>query len=179
MSSSTTEIRPDMKMEEILQKFPGAKRALFQGYHIGGCSSCGFEPTDTLQAVLANHNVLDVQGAIDHIKKCDDLDRKIQMSPREVAEWRKRDPKVRLVDVRTPEEHEIARIDGATLLTEQVVNDLFTLPKDCPIVFHCHHGIRSLDAAAYFAGHGYQNVRSMAGGIDAWSEQVDPKVPRY
>ena len=177
--NKTAEIRPDMTMGEILQKFPGAKRALFQGYHVGGCSSCGFQPTDTLQEVLTNHNVLDLQGAIDHIQKCDELDRKIQMSPREVVEWRQRDPKVRLVDVRTPEEHEIARIEGAALLTEEVVNELFALPKDSPIVFHCHHGMRSLDAAAYFAGHGYTNARSMAGGIDAWSEQVDSRVPRY
>jgi rhodanese-related sulfurtransferase len=47
------------------------------------------------------------------------------------------------------------------------------------VVFVCHHGVRSLDAAAFFAGHGFQNVRSMNGGIDAWSLEVDPELPRY
>ena len=48
-----------------------------------------------------------------------------------------------------------------------------------PIVFYCHVGARSLDAAAYYAGHGFKNVRSMTGGIDAWSSEVDESVPRY
>jgi rhodanese-related sulfurtransferase len=43
----------------------------------------------------------------------------------------------------------------------------------------CHHGIRSMDAAAYFAGHGFENVKSVRGGIDAWSQEVDPNLPRY
>ena len=53
------------------------------------------------------------------------------------------------------------------------------LPKDTPIVFHCHLGQRSLDAASYFAGHGFKNVRSMTGGIDAWSSEVDESILRY
>jgi rhodanese-related sulfurtransferase len=52
-------------------------------------------------------------------------------------------------------------------------------PKEREVIFVCHHGIRSLDAAAFFAGHGFQNVRSMAGGIDSWSLRVDPGLPRY
>ena len=51
--------------------------------------------------------------------------------------------------------------------------------KDAPIVFYCHLGQRSLDAASYFAGHGFTNVRSMSGGIEAWALQVDPSVPLY
>ena len=52
-------------------------------------------------------------------------------------------------------------------------------PKHTPIVFCCHLGQRSLDAASYFAGHGFTEVRSMTGGLDAWSTEVDPSVPRY
>ena len=51
--------------------------------------------------------------------------------------------------------------------------------KDTPIVFYCHLGERSLDAASYFAAHGFSNARSMTGGIDAWSLEVDPAAPRY
>ncbi|HKB14425.1 MAG TPA: rhodanese-like domain-containing protein, partial [Planctomycetota bacterium] len=78
-----------------------------------------------------------------------------------------------------PEEHDLARIEGATLLSGENIDEIRALPKDTPIVFHCHHGMRSLDAAAYFAGHGFTVVRSMSGGIDAWSREVDPTVPRY
>ncbi|HET6202630.1 MAG TPA: rhodanese-like domain-containing protein [Planctomycetota bacterium] len=172
-------IRPEMTMAEILEKAPGAKRALFQGYHIGGCSSCGFQPTDTLEQVLRNHNVLDVEGAVAHIEKCDELDRRLQMPAKEVSELRKRNPRVRLIDVRSPEERDLASIDGSTLLTGENIDELRALPKETPIVFHCHHGVRSLDAAAFFVGHGFTSVRSLAGGIDAWSREVDPSVPRY
>jgi monothiol glutaredoxin len=53
------------------------------------------------------------------------------------------------------------------------------LPKGELLIFLCHHGVRSLDAAAYFVGHGLENVRSLRGGIDAWSQEVDPNLPRY
>ena len=56
---------------------------------------------------------------------------------------------------------------------------MMRLPKSTPIFFYCHLGQRSLDAASYFAGHGFKNVRSMTGGIDAWSLEVDSSVPRY
>ncbi|MND02532.1 putative adenylyltransferase/sulfurtransferase MoeZ [compost metagenome] len=54
-----------------------------------------------------------------------------------------------------------------------------SLPKDRRIVFSCKSGVRSLDVAAYFAGHGFTNVRSMRGGIDAWRAEIDPTIPRY
>ena len=56
---------------------------------------------------------------------------------------------------------------------------LSTWPKEREFVFVCHHGIRSLDAAAFFIGHGFERVRSLTGGIDAWSVEVDQALPRY
>ena len=179
MTTTATDLNPEMTMAEILEKFPGARRALFQRYHIGGCSSCGFQPTDSLRRVLANHNVADVQSAVDVIKQFDEMDRKLQIGPKEVVALRAANPKVRLIDVRSPEEHNFARIEGGELLTQDLVGQLMALPKDASLVFFCHHGMRSLDAAAYFVGHGFTNVRSMAGGINAWSEQVDPRVLKY
>ena len=64
-------------------------------------------------------------------------------------------------------------------MTEAVAQVVMRWPKDTPIVFYCHLGQRSLDAASYFAGHGFTEVRSMTGGLDAWSLEVDPSVPRY
>jgi rhodanese-related sulfurtransferase len=176
--TTATDLHPDMTMAEILDKFPGARRALFQRYHIGGCSSCGFQPTDTLRTVLANHQVNDPTEAVTTIKKFDEMDRRLQIQPKEVATLKTRGA-MRLIDVRSYEEHDYARIEGSELLTEDLVAELKALPKDTAMVFLCHHGMRSLDAAAYFAGHGFTNVRSMAGGIHAWSAQVDAAVPQY
>ena len=52
-------------------------------------------------------------------------------------------------------------------------------PKDTPIVTYCHHGIRSLEAASYLIGHGFTNVLSLAGGIDAWAKEIDTSLRRY
>lgn len=167
-------------MQEILQIYPGAQRALFRRYHIGGCSSCGFQPQETIEQVCSRHNVLDVEEVLDHLKKAEELDRKLQIKPKEVAELL-RAGKVKLLDVRQEFEWEAARIEGAQLLTQELAQEIMQggWPKDTAIVFHCHHGMRSMDAAAYFMGHGFTNVRSMEGGIDAWSREVDPSVPRY
>ena len=73
----------------------------------------------------------------------------------------------------------MARIPGATLIREELAQEMMQWPKDAPIVFYCHHGERSLDAAAYVAGHGFRDARSMTGGIEAWSLEVDSAVPRY
>jgi rhodanese-related sulfurtransferase len=56
---------------------------------------------------------------------------------------------------------------------------LFDEDKAQRIVVYCHHGTRSLDSAAYLAGHGFTNVKSLAGGIDAWSCEIDQELPRY
>src|SRR5947209_8651699 len=85
-------------MAEVLATYPGAQRALFRKYHIGGCSSCAFEPSETLAELL---------------------------------------------------------------------------------VIYDHLGTRSMDAAAYFLGHGFNSVRALRGGIDAWSQEIDPGVRRY
>jgi monothiol glutaredoxin len=83
------------------------------------------------------------------------------------------------IDVRTPEERATASIPGTTLINEDVAGRLESLPKDTMLVFHCHHGGRSQAAAEHFADLGFQNVLNVAGGIDAWSLEIDPDVPRY
>lgn len=84
-----------------------------------------------------------------------------------------------LFDVREQAERDLAAIDGATLLDEDAVAFIDTLPKDALLVFHCHSGQRSEAAAEYFRAQGYTNVANLAGGIDAWSREIDPDVPRY
>ena len=86
---------------------------------------------------------------------------------------------IELVDVRTEEEQAIARIPGARLLDQAAVQRLQALDRDTLLVFQCHHGIRSQQAAEYFRQHGFRNLYNLRGGIDAWSLLVDPQVPRY
>ena len=86
---------------------------------------------------------------------------------------------VHLYDVRTPQEREIARIAGSTLLDMPARDQILALERDTPLVFHCHHGVRSQQAAEYFLAQGFTRVANLRGGIDAWSTEVDPEVPRY
>ena len=107
------------------------------------------------------------------------MEKNLEITPREVAELLKTGS-IKLLDVRTPEEYAIAAIPGSVLVDQTLVQEIMqSWPKDAPIVTSCHHGMRSLDAAAYLRGHGFVNARSMSGGIDAWSMQVDPSIPRY
>jgi monothiol glutaredoxin len=84
-----------------------------------------------------------------------------------------------LLDVRTDAERAIARIDGARHLDQTAVDELENLDRSTPLVFHCHHGMRSQRAAQHFVAKGFTNVCNLSGGIDAWSLTVDPTVPRY
>jgi monothiol glutaredoxin len=84
-----------------------------------------------------------------------------------------------LIDVRGPDERETAVIAGARPWDEATDRMLDTLPRDAMVVFHCHKGGRSQQAAEYLRGRGFRNVHNLAGGIDAWSLEIDPGVPRY
>ena len=102
-----------------------------------------------------------------------------QMTVQELEALRDAGEPLHLFDVREQAERDIACIDGAELLDEAAVARIDTLPRDALLVFHCHSGVRSQAAAEYFRGQGYTRVYNLAGGIDAWSRDIDPKVPRY
>lgn len=168
------DIRPDMTMEEILAIAPAAQRALFQRYHVGGCSACGFQPSDTLAQVCKDHNILDVKEVVRTIHVAQEMDANMQVAPRDVKDWLDRGEDFSWIDVRTPEEAQVARIDGAELLDYNDAARYMELPKERKIVFACKDGLRSLDVAAYFKGHGFTQVYSLRGGFDAWLHEVDP-----
>jgi monothiol glutaredoxin len=84
-----------------------------------------------------------------------------------------------LYDVRTDRERNIAKIDNSKLLDDSVMSEIEAMQKDTGIAFYCHSGNRSRGAAEHFLKQGFTNVYNLAGGIDAWSREVDPKVPRY
>lgn len=101
------------------------------------------------------------------------------MSVADLKKWMDDGKKFELFDVRPDQERAIAKIDQATMLDGAGEKHLLSLAKDTPIVFHCHHGGRSKNAAERFLREGYTNVYNLEGGIEAWSTKIDPKVPRY
>jgi rhodanese-related sulfurtransferase len=174
----TDSIDNQTTMTRVLEIFPGAQRALFRRYHIGGCASCAFQPGETLAALCARNN-LDVTEVIQHIQSSHQQDEELQISPSELAALRQ-GVGVRLVDVRSREEFEAARIEGAVLLSQPVMQDILGhWPREELMVIYDHRGRQSLDAAAYFMGQGFRNVRCLRGGIDAWSREADTHIPRY
>lgn len=175
-----TEINLQSPMRAVLEIFPGAQRALFRRYHIGGCSSCGFSPDETLAQVCARNGNLDVTEVLAHIQSSHEQDAKVLISPAELAGLLQRDQSVKLVDVRSREEFEAVNIAGSILLSQDVMRELMASGSNTnPIVVIDHAGKNGLDAAAYFMGHGLQNVRCLRGGIDAWAQEVDAKMRRY
>jgi rhodanese-related sulfurtransferase len=89
---------------------------------------------------------------------------------------------VYLLDVRQPWEHDQAALPGSVLIPLQQLGARageVQPPAEALVVVYCHHGIRSLSGAGLLERQGLTNVVSLAGGIDAWSLEIDPRVPRY
>jgi monothiol glutaredoxin len=101
------------------------------------------------------------------------------LTVKELKAWRDQKKAFELIDVRTPGERETASISGSILLDDAGEKALESLDLATPIVFQCHHGIRSRSAAEHYLKKGFKNLYNLTGGIDAWSQQIDPTVPRY
>ena len=104
----------------------------------------------------------------------------IEVLPREVRQRLERGEKFLFVDVREKWEHDTARIEGAKLIPlREIPAHVSELEEAEDVVLFCHHGMRSLDAAAWLRSQGVAGARSMSGGIDRWAVEIDPRVPRY
>jgi adenylyltransferase/sulfurtransferase len=104
------------------------------------------------------------------------------ITPRELADRLAAGDNIFLLDVRNPAEHNIAALPGSLLvplpqLPYRVTE--ITPPAEAAVVVYCHHGVRSQNGAMFLAQAGFTNLYSLAGGIDAWSLEVDPSTPRY
>jgi rhodanese-related sulfurtransferase len=85
-----------------------------------------------------------------------------------------------LLDVREPFERDLARIDPSVHIPmQEVPARLAEIPRDLPVIVYCHTGTRSAMVAGFLEREGYRHVANLNGGIDAWSREVDPAVPRY
>jgi sulfur-carrier protein adenylyltransferase/sulfurtransferase len=104
----------------------------------------------------------------------------LEIEPREVKQLLDRGEEFLFVDVREDWEHQLCRIEGAQLVPlGQLPANVAKFEAAEDIVLYCHSGRRSLDAAAWLRAQGIAGARSMAGGIDRWSREIDPSVPRY
>ena len=85
-----------------------------------------------------------------------------------------------LLDVREPDEYATAKIEGAVLIPlGQLQSRVAEIPKDREVIVHCHHGGRSAQAVRWLLKSGVPGAKNLDGGIDAWSCEIDPAVPRY
>jgi rhodanese-related sulfurtransferase len=107
----------------------------------------------------------------------------LEITPREVKRRLELGEKVHLIDVREEQEYQQARIDGSELIPMNTVpanlQELEARADEAPLVVICHHGVRSLNVVNWLRHQGVEACHSLAGGIDRWSQEVDPTVPRY
>ena len=104
----------------------------------------------------------------------------VEINARELKALCDRNARHLLLDVREPDEYAHCKISGSVLIPLGELPARFSeLPKDREIVVHCHHGGRSAQAARFLAEQGFAGVKNLTGGIDAWSCEIDPSVPRY
>lgn len=185
------------RIGEFLERSPGKKLALTVDGHFQ--ASLGLVPPQGSE-IVAQANGLDVlmdigtasraEGVrIDLVEGPNGVGFKLdipqapgqikQVSASEVKKMLDDGMRFEFFDVRTPEEREIAHIEGTRLVDPPTAKYIESLPKDTMIVFHCHHGGRSQAAAEHFRELGFTNLYNMTGGINAWSAEVDPDVPRY
>jgi sulfur-carrier protein adenylyltransferase/sulfurtransferase len=132
------------------------------------CPVCGENPT--------------ISSPIDYEQFCGvrDVGGIQEISPHELKRRIDAGERFQLIDVREPFEYEIAQIDGAKLIPlGEIAERLDELEREQPIIVHCHSGMRSAQAVRLLQQRGFAKVYNLEGGIDAWSDQVDPNVPKY
>ncbi len=104
------------------------------------------------------------------------------MTPSELAERLRSPNPPHLLDVREAEEHAFCALPGSVLVAlselQERAGDIVAW-KDDEIVVYCHHGVRSAHAIGFLRGLGFTKLTNLGGGIDRWSVEVDPAVPRY
>lgn len=171
-------ITPDTKMGEILDTLPGARRALFARYHLGGCQSCAFSNDETIAQLCARSGEIPVEEMIAHLLESHAHDQAMLVSPAE-AQRRFASGEARLIDIRTREEFDAVAIAGSEFFTQDLQQRIFSSDPSAVLLLIDHSGRNVLDMVAWFRGHGLNQTYGIAGGIDSWSREIDPTLPRY
>ena len=178
---SNPKISAETTMKQLQELMPGARRALFAKYHIGGCQSCGFDDSETIGEVCKRNEDLPVDDVLKHLSSSAEHDQKIQINPTDLKkELDQEDTDIKLLDIRSREEFEAVKIPRSEIMTADLQQEaLGKWDKETRTIIIDHTGDRSLDVAAFFIGHGLNRTLALAGGIDAYSKEVDPNIPRY
>ena len=93
---------------------------------------------------------------------------------------REKNPSAIFLDVREKSELTICKINHSIHFPLSLISENFNLlPKNIPIIVYCHHGIRSMKAVNFLLKNGFDKVFNLDGGINAWSIQIDPSIPKY
>jgi adenylyltransferase/sulfurtransferase len=144
------------------------------------CPVCGDAPTVTELIDYARFCGVNDPNDEEERVEPDSGSPAFDISVDELKTWRDEGKPHVLVDVRTPEEHDIARIEGSTLIPlNELPERLDELDEGADIVVHCHHGPRSSSAVSYLRSRGFPRARNLSGGIDRWSLRIDPGVRQY
>ena len=162
-------------MALILETLPGARRAIFARYHLGGCQSCAFSNEETL-AELCARSEIPADEMLAHLLASHVHDSTMLMEPT-VA--KAEISGLRLIDLRTREEHEAVVIPGSEFFTQELQQQLFASDSNTKILLYDHAGKNVLDQVAWFRGHGLTETYGLRGGIDAWSQEIDSSIQRY
>lgn len=176
----TSDLTADLTMADLLEQYPGARRALFSAFHIGGCQSCAYQLEETLAEVCQNHQV-DLDQALDCLARSREHDQEMLLAPAKLHEMITGGAGFVLLDTRTREEFEAVTLPGARLMTQEVQNALFAQsPEESrEIILFDHRGQSVLDHCAWFRGHGLNQTVGLDGGIDRYARDIDSSIPRY
>ena len=156
----------DLTMKTLLEQYPGARRALFSTFHIGGCQSCAYDPEDSL-AEVCTKNEITLDDAIKCLQESHTHDLEMLIAPTSLAELMKNGTKFTLLDTRTREEFEAISLPGAKLMTQEVQTALFAEEdQEQKVILLDHQGRSVLDHCAWFRGHGLKNTFGVDGGAD-------------
>jgi rhodanese-related sulfurtransferase len=172
---NVSDLTVDSPMGVVIENLPGAQRAIFARYHLGGCQSCAFSNEETL-AQLCARSKIPADEALSHLLASHVHDLEMLMEP---AAAKADQPVLRFIDLRTREEHEAVVISGSEFFTRELQQQVFAGDPATRILLYDHSGRNVLDQVAWFRGHGLHHTYGLRGGIDAWSQEIDPTLQRY
>ncbi|MBK1883392.1 hypothetical protein JIN85_13280 [Luteolibacter pohnpeiensis] len=176
--TTAAELSTASTMREILDTLPGARRAIFAKYHLGGCQSCAFSDDETLAELCQRAGELPETEVLAHLLESHEHDLQMLVEPSTAKQWIEAGA-VRLIDIRTREEHDAVLIENSDFFTQDLQQELFAGNPEQTFVLYDHSGKGVLDQVAWFRGHGLKKTFGLRGGIDAWSQEVDSTIPRY
>lgn len=175
IAMQTADLSTDSPMAQILEILPGAKRAIFARYHLGGCQSCAFSNAESLAELCARSEIC-ADEVLAHLLASHLHDLAMWLEPTAAKE---QISELRLIDLRTREEHEAVVIQGSEFFTQELQQQLFASDPATRILLYDHSGQNVLDQVAWFRGHGLNQTHGLRGGIDAWSREIDSSILRY